>query len=304
MNNRQYKESISFSFLNRSYISAAALFLLFSFGPAYAEDTDPFQLETAHWMSFDRYKEHAKTAVPAVEETAKTDKDTNAADDNGHFIDGTAEAPINVPSIPVVAAPTRPLNPPLMPGMNKGYNVQVNSTEDERPPLAQITHIDTEPTVQLPEKNWQKASEVARAPSKESENGGDADDDHTPLDIRMSFLPNTRITPIPSPEPKTNHGRRPAQAAVLAAAKAPEPKKSPAELAACASIDAYKKRQLDAIESDRQTLTALQAAIAQLGLQQQLSFMTNTPANTTTQANATPAALDISAPSLARPAKN
>ena len=36
------------------------------------------------------------------------------------------------------------------------------------------------------------------------------------------------------------------------------------------ALDAYKKRQLAAIESDRQTLSALQGAIAQLGLQKQL----------------------------------
>ena len=53
----------------------------------------------------------------------------------------------------------------------------------------------------------------------------------------------------------------------------PAPAVSTADAAACAALDAYKKRQLEAIESDRQTLTALQNAIAQLGLQKQLDFL-------------------------------
>jgi hypothetical protein len=51
------------------------------------------------------------------------------------------------------------------------------------------------------------------------------------------------------------------------------PKKTPEEAAACAAIDAYKKQQLQAIQSDRQTLKALQDAIKQLGLQKELNFM-------------------------------
>jgi hypothetical protein len=60
---------------------------------------------------------------------------------------------------------------------------------------------------------------------------------------------------------------------VAAAAPPPKPKLSAADAAACAALDAYKKRQLAAIESDRQTLSALQNAIAQLGLNKQLDFM-------------------------------
>lgn len=43
---------------------------------------------------------------------------------------------------------------------------------------------------------------------------------------------------------------------------------------ACEALTAYRRRQLAAIESDRRTLSALQSAIAELGLDKQLDFLT------------------------------
>jgi hypothetical protein len=200
---------------------------------------------------------------------------------------------------PPVAAPTRPINIPVMPGMNKGYNVQVNSTEDEKPPIAQITHIDTQPAVSIPDKNWQTPQEAVRQSGKDGDDAN-SDNERQPLNVRMSFLPNSQITPIPSPEYKSTHGR-PSPATVAAAPQAP-PEKKVADLAACAAVDAYKKKQLEAIESDRQTLTALQKAISQLGLQKELSFMAGASGNVN-QADSSTAKMDMP-PSLATPAKN
>ena len=59
----------------------------------------------------------------------------------------------------------------------------------------------------------------------------------------------------------------------------PVPAMSKSDDAVCAAIDAYKKRQLAAIESDRKTLAALQSAISQLGLNKQLDFMVDATGN-------------------------
>jgi hypothetical protein len=111
----------------------------------------------------------------------------------------------------------------------------------------------------------------------------------------MSFLPNRQIAPIPEPERKSYQERI---APLLAhAAPAPiddarEPKKSATDLASCAAVDAFKKKQMEDIQSDRRTLAALQAAISQLGLNKELSFMTGATGSLA-QAGATPVKMDF-----------
>ena len=63
--------------------------------------------------------------------------------------------------------------------------------------------------------------------------------------------------------------------------------KPPATAAACDALTAHKKRQLAAIESDRKTLAALQAAIAELGLGAKLDFMTDANSTLNTSADGT-----------------
>jgi hypothetical protein len=270
--------------------------------PVYA-DEDPFQMESTHWMSFDRYKEKIKkgdtSSTSDASENNSSVENISTPGDTAHDAKGDA-APITPPVLAAtVAAPTRPINIPVMPGINKGYDVKVNSTEDERPPIAHITNIDTQPTVAIPEKNWQTPHAAAQHPNQENADGTE-DNEHTPLDVRMSFLPNTKIAPIPSPEYKSNHGRKASE--VAAASAPPEPEKKASDPAACAAIDAYKKKQLAAIESDRQTLTELQKAISQLGLQKELSFMTGANGNMN-QADSSQVKIDMP-PSLAAPSKN
>ncbi len=107
-----------------------------------------------------------------------------------------------------------------------------------------------------------------------------------------SFLPSIKITPIPEPE-RARHIQTPASAA--AAPAADKNKALPADLAACVAVlDSYKKKQLAALQSDRQTLTALQEAIAQLGLQKQLNFMTNGNSSLNAEVQNMPAKADLS----------
>jgi len=246
-------------------------------------------------MSFDRYKEKTKNKAnfnPAQTQDADTAQDAPAQQStDAKALDGTTAGVITPPTMtPIMAPPTRPINIPVMPGVNKGYAVHVSSTEDDKPPVAQITDIETAPKIELPTKNWQSPkSHVGPADAN-----GENDDERQALDVRMSFLPNSQIKPIPSPEYKSNHGRK---ADVAAAEAKPEVQKS--NLAASAAVDAFKKRQLQALESDRQTLADLQKAIVQLGLQKKLSFMTGTQSNmnqadtSTLTVNAPPSLIDL-----------
>lgn len=264
---------------------------------AYADES-PFQFENTHWMSFDRYKENVKkgAAAPADNPDKESSPANSATAADAHDINGDSPNPITPPAMASeVAAPTRPINIPVMPGMNKGYEMRVNSTEDERPPLAHITNIDTQPQVALPNRNWQTPKEAARHPNQDAD--GNDENEHQPLDVRMSFLPNNKVSPVPSPEYKSTHGRK----APTATAAVPEPEKK-ADLAACAAVDAYKKKQLEAIESDRETLTNLQKAITQLGLQKELSFMSGAN-GAVNQADSNAGKMDMP-PAMAAPAKN
>lgn len=259
-------------------------------------DEDPFQFENTHWMSFDRYKEKIKTGVVLPSEPQKNteeEKDTSSGTSDTKDDSGAAITPPTM--TPEVAAPTRAINTPVMPGVNKGFQLDVKSTEDAKP-VAQITNIETAPAVTLPASNWQTPKEAAQHLGDDDSDG--ADREHQPLDVRMSFLPNKHIAPIPSPEYNSNHGRKTPAVATASV----EPQKKAADLAACAAVDSYKKKQLQAIESDRQTLADLQKAIASLGLQKELSFLTGANGSVN-QADSSTAKMDMP-PSLAAPAKN
>lgn len=244
---------------------------------AAAEDFDPFQVNSGHWMSFERYDNNikrkrpvgnealdlapAKVQPPALDASPDENEAAEAAMGT-HIVNGQI-----VSLAPVVAAPTRPLDLPILPGFNRGFDIRVDSTSDNNASQpAQIVRTgDGQSDLHLQEQNWQDAAEAARQRADEK-NGVNADVERLPLDVRMSFLPNPKITPVPSPERKP----RPRLAEVPSL---PKPAPEAPQTAECAAVDAYKKKQLEAIQSDRQTLQALQSAITDLGLQKQLNFM-------------------------------
>jgi hypothetical protein len=267
------------SFASKIYaIFIAWLLLVCISAPARADDNDPFQMDTGRWMSFGRYKEYIQRGLIPQEKTVNGNPATaNAAPTTPPEKDDTTGA------TPVIAAPTRPLTLPVMPGVIKGYNVQVDSTlDDKQSPIAKVVDMDGQPDLHLQAQNWLSAAEAARDAARAKAAGQTNGDDRTPLNVRMSFLPDRKITPIPDPEHKSTHIRETAATPVIHSAE--ELKALPADLAACvAAVDAYKKKQLEAIQSDRQTLAALQDAIAQLGLQKQLGFITDTKGNITAE---------------------
>ncbi|MFY9287669.1 MAG: hypothetical protein WAO98_04115 [Alphaproteobacteria bacterium] len=260
---------------------------------AASNSIDPFETNTKQWMSFERYKEKAKNGTyegpePVVEVQPKVT---------------TPYAEVEIPAdgSPALAPPTRPLAPPLMPGSNKGFDVRVGTTEDDKPPVAHITNMQAKPLVEFLERNWQNAQEVAKRHQRKST--VDGEEEVGPLDVRMSFLPSPKVTPIPGLKPDTNGGRP--QSDIAAASSLRDADKQKNDYAAwIASIDAYKKRQLEALQSDRQTLSALQAAIAELGLQKELNFMPGADSTVNMQADSINGKMDIPASSPAVPVKN
>jgi hypothetical protein len=164
------------------------------------------------------------------------------------------------------------LDLPLLPGINKGFGLAINSTADQPTAPAQIVQDDKGKTdMEVPEHNWQDAAESARQ-FKAGNTSALNDAEHNSIDIRYSFLPNSHVVPVfeRAYKPRTRVADVPVAPKPVAAEEA-QKTAGPAE---CAAIDAYKKKQLEAIQSDRQTLQALQAAIVDLGLQKQLDFMT------------------------------
>ena len=130
----------------------------------------------------------------------------------------------------------------------------------------------------LAEGNW-------RSPSKDRPSGEDAqasapeEGGGSSLGVRMTFLPAANVDPAPGIERASSWRRGHAYAReqrALQKKKKLDPQavqQEKDEAGACAALDAYKKRQLDAIQRDKETLEALQEAIRSLGLSRQMSFM-------------------------------
>jgi hypothetical protein len=249
--------------------------------PARADDTDLFNVDSGHWMSFERYDDNVKHNRPVGNESlgeapAKVELPELTAP-SGAEAEKTGTAPpvtvVGLPeeTTPAVAAPLRPLDLPILPGVNKGYGLQVTSTVDSNAQTAQIvTAKDGSADMHLQDQNWQNATDAAR----QHANGGDETEESNerpPLDVRMSYLPNPKMVP-------TNKAQHKPRLHIADLPSTPAPKPMPTEaqkaVAECtAALDAYKKKEIEAIQSDRQTLQALQSAIADLGLQKQLDFL-------------------------------
>ena len=243
---------------------------------AWAQDA-PFQPDT-HWVPFNHYKDTgAVSEEPDVASFPTVAPEPEAA-------------PPPPPAAPAaVAMPKRPIDLPILPGMNKGFAVKVNSTDDDYvPPAAAAGNTQVAPDIHLPDKRWVDPN--VASPARKA---GESDED-APLNVRQSFLPNQKITPTPSADHPSALALGRAQLK-----KAPTKKKdatkqqTPEDAAACAAIDAYKKQQLDAIQGDRQTLQALQEAIKSLGLQKQLGFIAGQDSALRTTVPQEPATIDI-----------
>ncbi len=224
---------------------------------ASAGSADPFEFEAGRWMSFERYKDNVRRGLPVPDFERRRKEKAESGEDGAKKPAAAGGDGDDESDKPEVAAPTRPLAPPMLPGMNKGFEIDVGSTLDDTRAWTDAT--DGTPELNLKEQNWQDAVDAAR---RQAKNGGTWAD-NAPLSVRMALLPAFSYTPVPPEKKKLQ-------------TPVPQKKESPPDQAACDAINAYKKRQLEALQSDRQTLEALQNAIAKLGLQKELNFMPGT----------------------------
>ncbi|NTU76905.1 MAG: hypothetical protein HGA90_03710 [Alphaproteobacteria bacterium] len=219
------------------------------------------------WMSMERYTEKSqrfpglfpdpppqeKPVVdlpPAVPEPAQTSEPAEPA---------------------VVAQPSRPLNLPVMPA-SQGYQVNVSSTEDDANDDAVIPEGEKVAQPERPLNLPVMPGLAVKASLPDGEDEGEGDDEvekdkHKPLNVRLTTLPDSRNVPMSAGSATKKRASPKASKTETAQVKPP--------LDTCPALTAHKKRQLQAIESDRQTLSALQAAIAELGLEKKLNFMTD-----------------------------
>jgi hypothetical protein len=264
--------------------------------PAKADTPDPFNMDGGHWMSFDHYSDNLKRNRPVGNETPgeapvkievpALDVPAAAKDEKpaANAAPAATLAGEPVPSGPAVATMTRPLNLPILPGVNKGYGLKVSSTLDNNNPTAPAQIVSTDngaSDMHLQEQNWQNATEAARPHAGEEKEDADSNQ-RLPLDVRMTFLPNPKIIQATQSQHKPR-----AHIAELPSTPKPAPTNAQAQQAvvACtAALDAYKKKEIEAIKSDRQTLQALQSAIADLGLQKELNFIAGAQQSSTLSA--------------------
>ena len=242
---------------------------------AFAQAADaPVDLDSAQWMSLETY-ETQKQRHPEpkkVEKVPEPEAETPPAP--------VAEEapPARVPSDK--DALVTKVEEPAMPGMNKGYTIKVHSTQDDQTfdPPASSTPSPSEAGPM--EEKWKPLSLEKTEAEKKSEESESPDAPSSK--VRMTFLPSKNIIPVPSPDhesgaKKTREYFRKLAEEEKKKKEAEEQKKlvkkTPEDKEACAALETYRKQQLEAIQSDRQTLKALQNAIRSLGFAEQLNFI-------------------------------
>jgi|GEM_PF-1921691 len=263
----------------------------------YVENEEMFEFESSGWMSFERYADKMKRfggEEISLEETAIA---TTEAPPDGETTSSPATQTVQM---------SRPLNLPLMPNLIQNYDIQISSTEDENPEqlLAQPDRALNLPVMpglgdtgstrvsaiypsatditgtegelgNLPESMWEDATTSSLNPDE----ADTLERERSQLNVRLAGLPNSQITPIPGKPATKQRSALIAKTTFpkLASKNATTPKAAtvttPRNPEVCAALTAYKRQQLAAIEKDRETLFALQAAVTELGLTQKLDFL-------------------------------
>ncbi len=230
---------------NRMLLFVLGGSLLFLAPAVLAEEPDLFNLEKG-WSSLE---EHAASSAE------KTPSDRNeppatSQQEVSHFRQNEqAKAP-----------PERALDLPALPGMRPVEDVQALSSDQENKAFLSD------------ESRWQQIEEF--------DEQGDA------LAAQKNLkVPVIRYATLPNPDVKAIPDERISGAAVdrqkaFRAEKERKVKKEEVKKAeqvaspeACKALDELRRRQLEAIESDRRTLSALKKALSDLGLADRLSFM-------------------------------
>ncbi len=264
---------------------------------ALADEMNPFDVGDNIWMSLERF-EDKESRFPSTDEasdeiTSPPEMMAEQQASEKAMDEGTQQS-LKTETPPAVQ-PIRPLVLPVMPGLSQGFEVRVDATpddseelsEDEKAPAvpsrplnlpvmpgingtggAKETALDNKP---IEDGDWKDAQVVAKDFAR-----GRWQTTLVPFNVRLTTRPEGHATaaqgaPIIRPRDLTT--KEPTAGPTKQKAKAEDERKQKQENPeACEALKAFRKKQLAAIESDRQTLNALQAAIAELGLENQIDF--------------------------------
>ncbi|MDD3371108.1 MAG: hypothetical protein PHE27_04700 [Alphaproteobacteria bacterium] len=253
----------------RTCLAAGAVGVACSFVSFSAIADELFDLDIGTWTSTQTYDANlARKLVPEKPSSSQSDvKLPNQGRES------PAE-PLAAPERTSLRDPSPP--PPLfktppMPSLNKQYTLEVGTTQDdgEKNKLLLLAPGNLS-SVGPPDKDWRPLTERLNITSPKAEDGVQ---DH-PLNVRMTYLPSRAVVPTPSVQGESAVKRGHELLRKLAAQKKRPKPKTREEEEACKALDAYKQRQLDALQGDRETLKALQEAIRSLGLTKELEFIT------------------------------
>jgi hypothetical protein len=218
----------------------------------------PFAIDGQGWRSMDRYGE----TKPGQDITPGAPGPTNPAS-------AVAEPPKAGPGEETDNAVKPQIRSTSLPGVQTQFDIRIDSTSDDHAATTEANEVPTGEA--LSKAAWQDPKKFLeqRAGAKLSV---EEDDEGRRVNIRLPLLPSGKVVPS---------GASALKQATDDYSTSKKTKLDPiaaAPVAACAGNSAglvLKKKQLAAIDSDRQTLAALKAAITELKAEKELGFMTN-----------------------------
>ena len=237
------------------------IFLLSNTAPAFSQIADPFSdignpftaQDKGEWLTLDQFAEKGANPEPqAAQEQVKAEGGSEQSDELKK------------------AEPERPLNLPIMPSI-----VLAHSTVSS-------TAVEVENPQQEAEKPWMNVEQIADEEARQQEASKflqammDAK-----VKVRPTVLPSGGIKSIPASkitQPKLAREQKADRDQMLAQTKdktiqKKDAKQAQQEADACEALTEFKRRQLQAIESDRNTLAQIKSVLGELGLSERLGFM-------------------------------
>jgi len=234
-------------------------FLIASQTWAQTEISGPFDALGAKWVTFEQFETQLEQQDSASGVTIVVDQPA-------------VSPPAAQTAKSALAEPERPLNLASMPTFSSRYALGVSSTSDVEDALSWIKEAE----------RWRSLEAMDRdeAEQRAAENlirvlGRD------PFRVRFASLPSDSVKSIPAEpistsvvdrEAATERARKEAAMKKEALLKKVDVVQQKETNKACEAFADYRRRQLQAMESDRETLSALQAALASLGAANELSF--------------------------------
>lgn len=222
--------------------------------PAHAIDIDPFKMNEKSWTSLNQYND----SRDSLSSESYAQEDDPLYGEQPHFTDADDSATLD-PESETTAVVSRPVVYPLMPDTKKRGSGDASFSEQRG--------LDGKP---IDDEQWKDARTAVQDIESQGQKGS-----YASFNVKLSTLPAGRAT-AQSGAPIIRPHKLMPQMSYARAEKKDSPdnaKTSQEDQKACEALAAHQKKQLQAIESDRQTLNALRAAIAELGVGERLDHL-------------------------------